>query len=263
MRPAAPSSLPVSGWPPGDVAVVSPHLDDAALSLGCAIAALARAGRKVTVVTPFAGDPDADGPPDAWERRSGFASAEDSARARREEDRRACRLLGAEPVWLPFDARYPDGVEAALLAAVAEAAVVLVPAAPCSHGGHVHATRIILEAKPPGVRIGLYVDEPYAMWRLLGEEREVGSRGRNAISLALRRSATATFVQPRLAPALAELVTEDLDWRAVPPTIRDVVAKQRSIFAYTSQMRVFSPAMPVGIALYEWQWGGEGVAWLG
>jgi LmbE family N-acetylglucosaminyl deacetylase len=262
MSRAAPSVLPVEAWPQGDIAVVSPHLDDAALSLGAAIAALARLGRRVQVVTPFAGDPGSDAPPNDWETRSGFSSAGESAAARRNEDLRACALLGAEARWLPYDARSPDGVEPALLAALADVAVVLVPAAPCSHDDHEVATRIVLDHLAPTHKIGLYVDQPYAMWRLLGERREVGSRRRNAVSLALRRRATAAYQQPRPRQSLQPLLREPLEWHAVPPKPRDLLAKQRSILAYTSQMRVFSRLMPVGIGLYEWQWGGEAVAWL-
>lgn len=263
MGRAAPSVLPVEAWPQGDIAVVSPHLDDAALSLGAAVAGLARLGRRVRIVTPFAGDPSSDAPPNDWETSSGFASAGESASARRDEDSRACALLGAEARWLPYDARCADGVEPALLSALEDVAVVLVPGAPCSHDDHEVATRIVLDHLAPTHEIGLYVDQPYAMWRLLGERREVGSRRHSAASLALRRKGTATYQQPRLRPSLQALVTGPLDWHAVPPKPRDLLAKQRSIFAYTSQMRVFSRLMPLGIALYEWQWGGEAVAWLG
>ena len=40
-----------------------------------------------------------------WDRRGGFATEGESARARREEDRRACAVLGATPVWLPVRER--------------------------------------------------------------------------------------------------------------------------------------------------------------
>lgn len=259
---AAPSVLPVEAWTQGDIAVVSPHLDDAALSLGATIAGLARLGRTVRVVTPFAGDPDSDAPPNEWERSTGFSSAGESAAARRDEDLHACALLGAEARWLPYDARSPDGVEPALRSALEDVDAVLVPAAPCSHDDHELATRIVLEHLASTHTIGLYVDQPYAMWRLLGETREVGSRSRNATSLALRRNATAAYEQPRLRTSLQPFVTQPPRWHAVPSKPRDLLAKQRSIFAYTSQMRAFSRLMPAGIALYEWQWGGEAVAWL-
>jgi LmbE family N-acetylglucosaminyl deacetylase len=254
--------MPVQAWPPGDVAVVSPHLDDAALSLGAAIAALTRLGRTVRVVTPFAGDPHSDAPPKDWDIQSGFSSAAESAAARRVEDIRACALLGAKPRWLPYDARGAEGIEAALRSALEDVQNVLVPAFPCSHGDHLAAAQIVLENLTTTHRIGLYVDQPYAMWRLLGGTREVGSRRRNTMSLALRRSATAVHQQPELPPSIRAFVAGSPEWHAVPSKPRDWLAKQRSILAYTSQMHAFSRLMLFGIALYEWQWGGEAVAWL-
>ena len=41
-------------------------------------------------------------PSGGWDRRGGFATEGESARARREEDRRACAALGATPVGSPF-----------------------------------------------------------------------------------------------------------------------------------------------------------------
>lgn len=259
---AASSLLPVEAWPPGDIAVVSPHLDDAALSLGAAIAALTRSGTTVRVVTPFAGDPSSDAPPKAWDTQSGFSSAGESAAARRVEDIHACALLGAKPRWLPYEARGAEGVEAALRSALEDVQNVLVPAFPCAHGDHAAAAQLVLENLATTHRIGLYVDQPYAMWRLLGETREVGSRRRNAASLAFRGKATAGYQQPRLPPSIRALVKQSPEWHAVPSKPRAWAAKQRSILAYTSQLRAFSYLMPLGIALYEWQWGGEGVAWL-
>ena len=90
----------------GRVAVLSPHLDDAVFSLGAAIAA---APGDVRVVTVLAGDPG---------RRTGRGVGRarrfpDAGRGRarpRVEDERACRDLGARPVWLPFnDHQYERG----------------------------------------------------------------------------------------------------------------------------------------------------------
>lgn len=74
----------------GDVVVLSPHLDDAALSLGASIARWAAAGRRVEVWTVYtAGPPLADVPP-AQRPFGDYA-------ARRAEDEAALRLLGAAP----------------------------------------------------------------------------------------------------------------------------------------------------------------------
>lgn len=76
---------------------LSPHLDDVALSCGGQIAQRTAAGERVLIVTVMAGDPP----------RGAFSSyvqslhdrwrlATDAAAVRREEDRRACAVLGAE-----------------------------------------------------------------------------------------------------------------------------------------------------------------------
>ena len=86
----------------GRVAVLSPHLDDAVLSLGAAIARAVREGATVTIVTVFAGDVDSALPASNWDRLAGFATEGEAAAARRVEDATACALLGAEPRPLPF-----------------------------------------------------------------------------------------------------------------------------------------------------------------
>jgi LmbE family N-acetylglucosaminyl deacetylase len=86
----------------GQLVVVSPHLDDAVLSLGAAIASWTRLGRAVTVLTVLACDPSSPARAGGWDRRAGFATEGEAARVRREEDEEACTLLGAAPRWLPF-----------------------------------------------------------------------------------------------------------------------------------------------------------------
>ncbi|KVE29379.1 GlcNAc-PI de-N-acetylase [Burkholderia singularis] len=78
--------------------VISPHLDDAVFSCG---QWLAQAPGSV-VVTVFAGIPPPGTAAPPWDRRAGFATADEAMRARRDEDRRALARLGARPVWLDF-----------------------------------------------------------------------------------------------------------------------------------------------------------------
>lgn len=52
----------------GPLVVLSPHLDDAVLSLGATIARLSRHGRSVRVVTAFANDPTSRAPAGPWGR---------------------------------------------------------------------------------------------------------------------------------------------------------------------------------------------------
>jgi LmbE family N-acetylglucosaminyl deacetylase len=210
----------------------------------------------------FAGDPTSKAPPSSWDERCGFASAAESAATRRTEDARACTLVGVEPVWLPFDVRRPEGVADALRQVIAPAGVVLVPGFPCTHRDHILATRTVLSGRRAGVAVGLYVDQPYAMWRLLGREGTGRSRRANLADLLLRRPASTAARKPTLSEHLGDLVSNAPVWAPVSRTRRSWLAKQRATLAYTSQRRAFSPAMPLGIALYEALARGEGLAWV-
>ena len=98
-------SFPMRWWglaAPGEldrVVIVSPHLDDAVLSCGGFMAVHPGA----TVVTVFAGNPDAYPQPQRlWDAQSGFAPDDDVMEARRDEDRAALGLLDATPLHLDF-----------------------------------------------------------------------------------------------------------------------------------------------------------------
>lgn len=87
---------------------LSPHLDDAVLSCGGQIHELARAGRRVAIVTFAAGEPPpGELSPLALELHRRWGLGEDAVAVRRREDREACRTLGAEPKqWEFADALY-------------------------------------------------------------------------------------------------------------------------------------------------------------
>lgn len=81
------------------VAVVSPHFDDAVMGTGDFL------GRHPgsVVITVFGGRPPAyPDPPSDWDASGGFRSGDDVVAVRREEDRRALEVYGAEPHWLEF-----------------------------------------------------------------------------------------------------------------------------------------------------------------
>ena len=148
----------------GNVAVLSPHLDDGVFSLGAAIAACRGS---VAMVTVFAGDPDASFPAGEWDSRAGFRTAGEAAAARRREDERACADLGARPVWLPFmDVQYPRDDDERVWAAVADAVegadVVLLPAFPLLHDDHVRLFELVERNGLPAKSVGRYVEQPYA-----------------------------------------------------------------------------------------------------
>ena len=121
---------------------MSPHFDDGVLSLGASIASWCRAGATVLLLTVFGCDPDSTAPSGGWDRRGGFGTEGESARARREEDRLACAVLGATSVPLPFgsvdyERHGEDGdVRAAVAPAVEGADLVLLPGFPLSHPDH-------------------------------------------------------------------------------------------------------------------------------
>lgn len=96
--------------PPPRAVFLAPHYDDAALSCGGTIAALADAGARPTIVTVFGGEPGGDALTDfaRWQHeRWGTAAGADTLATRRAEDRAAAAILGAQTRWLAhFDAIY-------------------------------------------------------------------------------------------------------------------------------------------------------------
>ncbi|MDA8043834.1 MAG: PIG-L family deacetylase [Actinomycetota bacterium] len=90
------------------IVVLSPHFDDAAMGAGQMLVRHAEertrgtAGR-ASVVTVLGGRPPAyPDPPSPWDALGGFGSGDDVVARRREEDRAAMAVLGADPVWLDF-----------------------------------------------------------------------------------------------------------------------------------------------------------------
>lgn len=82
---------------------ISPHLDDAAFSAGGLLAAHARDGGRVTVVTCFTGNVAAPtGFALACQLDKGLAPDVDYMALRRAEDEAACAVIGATPAHLPF-----------------------------------------------------------------------------------------------------------------------------------------------------------------
>ena len=153
----------------GDLVVVSPHIDDAVLSVGAAISHAARKGSRVTVLTVLAGDPESTAPAGEWDRSSGFGSAGEAAVARRAEDASACARLGARPVWLPYrDDQYERGgtdeeIRTAVQGTVGSS-FVLLPGFPLEHPDHRWLNELLQPAFPAEQR-GLYVEQPYASER--------------------------------------------------------------------------------------------------
>ena len=244
--------------------VVSPHLDDAALSLGTTIASAVGAGVSVTVLTVFAGDPGSDEPAGMWDTLCGFASAGDAARSRRREDARACEILGAEPVWLPFSdmdyagTRDGDEVWEAVRVHLADAAVALIPGYPLVHPDHAWLTRLVVRRAPASTKLGLYVEEPYANLASIGR----GYAPRTvlkAAAIALRTPQGRALQRPVAADDVAVHFDAPLTWHSARGDSSHRRAKIDSIEAYVSQLRWLGRRLLPRIRVYEWGWGGEGI----
>jgi LmbE family N-acetylglucosaminyl deacetylase len=217
--------------------VVSPHLDDAAFSVGALVVDLSRAGTEVTNVTVFAGDPSSTVPAGVWDRRAGFTSAGAAAATRRAEDERASRLLGMKPVWLPFhDDTYPDdraSVWEQLQPHVRRADFLLIPGFPLEHPDHAWVFGLFSRHRLDLPPLGLYAEQPY--------------------------SESAWFRTRRL-PAGSPLGDVEITWRRRRPSLRAWRLKQQAVWAYGSQLRAMArPAarVPVRVGVYELWRGGE------
>ncbi len=238
------------------VVVISPHLDDAVLSLGATVAGAVRDGAEVRVLTVFAGDPEADTVASAHDRACGFATAGEAARRRRIEDRDALGVLGATPVWLPF----PDsdersaGDNRAIAEAVARetaaADTVLVPGYPLTHEVHRRLTGLLLGGCAlTGVRAALYIEQPYATWHGL-------SRSSRSVS-SWRRS-----MRAEASSLLTGLVASPPVWIPAGRRAGDWATKRRALARYVSQLPRLRSRPFLRIALYEAMRGGEAVAWI-
>jgi LmbE family N-acetylglucosaminyl deacetylase len=219
----------------GDVAILSPHLDDAVYSLGAAISESVRAGARISIITVFAGDPDSRRQAGPWDRRFGFRLAGEAAQARREEDRRACALLGASPVWLPFDDEHgeptpPDELWSSIQDAVGQVDAVLLPGFPLTHQDHLRLAEVVLARRFGAMRVGLYVEQPYAA--VLGAPLTIPS-------------------------TLARLFDSEAEWRPLDARPAARWRKVRAWRAYRSQLQHFGYRSLVNVLRYEARHGGE------
>jgi LmbE family N-acetylglucosaminyl deacetylase len=233
------------------IAIVSPHLDDAVLSLGAAMRAAARDSGRVAVITVFAGDPTSLTPADLSSRQMGFPTAGVAARTRIAEDAHACQMLGVDPVWLPFpddaNERQPSDEEITqtLRRRLSAFDRVLLPGFPLTHPDHVRVSRLALSAVGPAVSIGLYVEQPYAAWNSMSREFPTAS--------GLSRDR-----------ALAELgiAIRAERWSRCMARPDDWAAKWRAMGQYRSQLRVLRRGPRLRSLGYAAVHGGEEVLWL-
>jgi LmbE family N-acetylglucosaminyl deacetylase len=228
---------------------VSPHLDDAVLSLAATLAAAARTGADVRVLTVFAGDPDSEVPARGWDTRGGYATEGQAAAGRRVEDRAACAILGVEPVWLQFSdgsyapAREPAAVYTAVAEAVSGVEAVLVPGFPLTNPDHAWLAALLLTRPLPCARIALYAEQPY----------------RYTVRHQRRRLEVPTH--------LCDGLSGNVAWRRRAPRPSDLRLKRRAIAAYRSQLPLLGLTANRGrklrrMLLHEALHGGEAIAWI-
>lgn len=170
---------------PPTALVLSPHLDDAAFSCGGAMALLADAGWRVVMATAFTRSVvPATGFALACQLDKGLPADVDYMALRREEDRVAARLLGAEARWLdlpeaphrnylnatalfngvlPNDAVWQplSKLVEGLLAELAPA-LVLAPQGLGRHVDHLQMIRAVHHAAPHAP-LAYFRDTPYAI----------------------------------------------------------------------------------------------------
>jgi LmbE family N-acetylglucosaminyl deacetylase len=252
---------------PGRIVVVSPHLDDAVLSLGAAIARASRSEADVRVLTVLAGDPDSERPAGPWDALSGFSTEGEAATQRRVEDSRACEIVGATPVWLPFsdvenrDDFDQEAVWRAMEAHVADCDLVLSPGFPLHHPDHVLLTTLILRRLDTDRQLALYVEQPYANLAAIPR----GYRPRallTAARIALREGGARRLLRPTLPAEISGIVPGPVEWLAARATSADRRLKAAAIRAYESQLVDMRRRLVDRIRIYERGWGGEGVALL-
>lgn len=161
------------------IVAVSPHLDDAAFSVGGTLAALAAKGHSVTVVTCFTASVAAPaGFALACQTDKGIPAAADYMALRRAEDRAAMAVLGAGPVHLPLvEAPHRGYASAAQLFAgtrpgddawrdVAQALAGInadVWLAPQALGGHVDHLQTVQAVRAIEQPTAWWADIPYAL----------------------------------------------------------------------------------------------------
>lgn len=172
--------------------VISPHLDDAALSLGQTLAGQPDA----TVLTVLAGVPADDGRLTPYDELCGFTSSAEAVRTRLDENERACAVLDVDHIdgpWLDDQYREPFPglvLDRWLITRLTGFDTVLIPVG-IGHPDHIRVAAVALAATT-GIRTGVYLESPWyvrhprdsvhtldaiaARWPLTPAELPVGSR---------------------------------------------------------------------------------------
>ena len=206
--------------------VVSPHFDDAVLSVG---GLLGRLDRPTAVFTVHGGPPAAGLPVSEWDADCGFVSPDEAYRSRLAEDARACALLGAQQVALPqADGPYRNGERLSaledFLAALHPETEVFVPLG-TNQPDHAVVRDTALETLDPdrSPRPRIYADLPYTA--------VVAGWGGRSVSSALADSSECglafRIVRDRHGlDLLHDITLDEQEW----------CRKRDAIFCYSSQL---------------------------
>jgi LmbE family N-acetylglucosaminyl deacetylase len=277
-----------------DLVIVSPHLDDAVLSLGATIARTVEEGGRVLVVSCFTGAPEGPVP----EPLRVFADYE----ARTREDASALSRLGADHRWLGLVERafrVPMlGSWAAVFETPAERSAfphlstlrdVLVGLArehpraelclPLGVGNHVDHVEVFLAGLDARLELGperacSFYEDPYALGTRMRarhfvtrERRWARLRGPDLTSLRMLAMMW-TIARARRGPpveALAGAPARALSWRVEPRPVADRhrTAQLEALACYPSQVRALGGIGAWRAALRRWHevWGGGEPRW--
>ncbi len=149
-----------------NVAILSPHLDDAVLSCWHVL----EEREEATVVNVFTGSPPHGTQAPSWDRLTGATDPVERMRERREEDRRALAVVGRDAVYLDLlDSQYgrdelSTGWLAARLRTLLEPdTVVHAPAGLSRHPDHECVRDAALELARAGSQVMIYADLPHGI----------------------------------------------------------------------------------------------------
>jgi len=206
--------------------ILSSHFDDAALSLGGIIQ---RLSGPVAIVTVHGGPPTEGLPISFWDSDCGFVSPMEAFTVRKDEDARACSLLGAEQVLLPHaDNPYLGRGELTsldvFLATVPPIADIYVPlgtAQPDHARVRDRALQVLSRTMRPEIRV--YADLPYSA---VVPSWGAGSTGTALASATVAGAAYRQIRDQYGLEVMSEVCLDENEWRR----------KRNAIFCYASQL---------------------------